>query len=206
MNLDLTGVSADDALAALREAGAPLRPFGGFHLWTAAAGPLHTQEYTGVPVNMFLECADLGDVFRIFSDISGMEFRRSAEVKGCVDLFATERPWDEAVDAVLGAAGLVRRIEGEAVIVTPAGAGPATAAASPRSGFRVALDQLTTADLRLTALVRFKGQWRAFARGPLPGRYELVVGEKLADGVVTAVDDGVVTVESGDRAMRLSLP
>jgi hypothetical protein len=145
-------------------------------------------------------------VFRIFSDVSGLEFRPAAEIRGCVDLFATERPWDEVVDGVLAAAGLVRRIEGEAVIVTPAGAGPATAAASPRSGWRVALDQLTTADLRLAALVRFKGQWRAFARGPLPGRHELGVGTKLADGVVTAVDDGGVTVGSGARSIRLSLP
>lgn len=204
VNLDLSGVSADEALLALREAGAPLRPFGSVHLWTDAAGPFRGHAYTGEPVSISLDCADLLDLFKLFGHITGLEFRPSPDVAGCVDVFATERPWDEVLESVLAAASLEHRIEGSKVFVTSAGSRPASLPSPPR--WNVPLGQLTAADLRLMALLRKDGSWLAFAHGPVPGRLELAPGMKLADGVVRAVDESGVTVESSGRTTRLTLP
>jgi hypothetical protein len=204
VSLDFAGVTADEAIAALRDAGAPLRPFAGMHLWTDAQGPFRIEEYTGQPVSLSLQCADLGDIFRIFGHVTGLEFHPAPDVVGCADVFATERPWDEVLEGLLAAAGLTRRIDGTKVFVAAAPGRPGAKASAPR--WDVPLDHLTAAELRLTGLLRSEGQWRAFARGPLPGRLQLAAGTKLADGVVRAVDESGVTIAAGGREVRLTLP
>lgn len=206
IDLDLAGAPADEALAALRDAGAHLRAFAGLLLWTEAPFQVPDYKHTGEPVTLLLDCVALSDVFRLFADVSGLEIIPSPDVTGCVDVFATDRPWDEVLEAVLAAAGLQRRIEGAKVFVTPAPGRPRAPSVAARPRWRVPLEQLAAEDLRVFGLVRDDGQWIAFARGPLPGRHVLEAGARLADGVVRAVDEGGVTVESAGRVVRLALP
>jgi hypothetical protein len=206
IDLDLAGAPADEALAALSDAGAPVRAFAGLQLWTEAPFLAPEAQHTGEPVTLLLDCVALGDVFGLFAQVSGLEIIPSADVTGCVDVFATDRPWDEVLEAVIAAAGLQRRIEGAKVFVTTAPGRPAVPSVAARQDWRVPLADLAAAELRVVGVAREDGRWIAFARGPLPGRHVLEAGSKLADGVVRAVDEDGVTVESAGRAVRLALP
>jgi hypothetical protein len=213
LDLDLTQVSLDEALAALDHAGVAVRRFGQAILGPGAtpAGP-PDEPYSGDPISAELQCADLSDLLTIFSQVSGLEFRADPDVQGCVALWAKSRPWDEIVDVTLAAAGLAHEIQGTIVHVSRGPGSPAPGTYGPElpsaidAHFRPKLERLSTGDLHLFALLERGGVRRAFAHGPLDLRYELAPGARLADARVEAIDERGVTLSAGGRSIRMDLP
>ena len=71
--------------------------------------------YTGDPVSMDFQNADLRAVLRVFAEISDLNLVIDPSVQGEVNVALTQVPWDQAFDVILRANGLDYEIEGTVV-------------------------------------------------------------------------------------------
>ena len=95
--------SSDPALQTSTAVPAPVRLSG------QAAG--NGRRYTGDPVSMDFQNADLRAVLRVFAEISDLNLVIDPGVQGEVNVALTDVPWDQAFDVILRAAGLGHEIE-----------------------------------------------------------------------------------------------
>ena len=77
--------------------------------------PRDRQPYTGDPVSMDFQNADLRAVLRVFAEISDLNLVIDSSVQGEVNVALTDVPWDQAFDVILRANGLDYAIEGTVV-------------------------------------------------------------------------------------------
>lgn len=84
--------------------------------FTAAAG---AQEYSGAPVSLQFQNADLRSVLRTFADISGLNLVLDPAVSGTVDVALADIPWDQALDVILRSNQLDYELEGSIVRIAP---------------------------------------------------------------------------------------
>ena len=77
----------------------------------AGGGPV----YTGDPVSMDFQNADLRAVLRVFAEISGLNIVIDPSVQGEVNVALTQIPWDQAFEVILRANGLGHEIDGTVV-------------------------------------------------------------------------------------------
>ncbi|HKR66579.1 MAG TPA: type IV pilus secretin PilQ [Thermoanaerobaculia bacterium] len=68
--------------------------------------------FNGDPVSMNLKDADLKDVLRTFSDLTGLNMAIDPGVTGSVTVDFTDVPWDQALDLILRQNGLTFTLEG----------------------------------------------------------------------------------------------
>ncbi len=68
--------------------------------------------FRGEPVTLDLRDADLRDVLRLLSEVSGLDFVLQPGVSGRVTLRLTETPWDQALEVLLRSRGLDYRLDG----------------------------------------------------------------------------------------------
>ena len=84
--------------------------------FTASAG---AQEYSGAPVSLQFQNADLRSVLRTFADISGLNLVLDPAVSGIVDVALVDIPWDQALDVILRSNQLDYELEGSIVRIAP---------------------------------------------------------------------------------------
>jgi type IV pilus assembly protein PilQ len=77
------------------------------------------QRYTGTPVSLDFQGADLRSVLRVFSDISGLNIVIDPTIQGTVDVALRDVPWDQALDIILRANRLGYTIDGTIVRIAP---------------------------------------------------------------------------------------
>ncbi len=77
--------------------------------------PAVRRTYTGDPVSMDFQNADLRAVLRVFAEISALNIVIDPSVEGEVNVALTEVPWDQALDVILRANGLGYEIDGTVV-------------------------------------------------------------------------------------------
>src|SRR5262249_15388409 len=65
-----------------------------------------TNVYTGKKISLNLVDADIKQVFRLFHEISGLNFVLDPSVSGNVTIVLDEVPWDQALDIILKNNGL----------------------------------------------------------------------------------------------------
>jgi type IV pilus assembly protein PilQ len=82
---------------------------------TAGAPP----RFTGHPVTLDFQGADLRTVLRTFADISGLNIVIDQSVQGAVDVSLHEVPWDQALDIILRDHKLGYSVEGTIVRIAP---------------------------------------------------------------------------------------
>jgi type IV pilus assembly protein PilQ len=98
------------AAAALQAAGsAPIQ----------AGGQQNNRVYTGTPVSLDFQQADLRSVLRVFSEISGLNIVIDPAVQGTVDVALKDVPWDQALDIILRANKLGYLLDGTIVRIAP---------------------------------------------------------------------------------------
>jgi type IV pilus secretin PilQ/predicted competence protein len=86
----------------------------------APAPPAGTQQrFTGHPVTLDFQGADLRTVLRTFADISGLNIVIDQSVQGAVDVSLHEVPWDQALDIILRDHKLGYSVEGTIVRIAP---------------------------------------------------------------------------------------
>jgi type IV pilus secretin PilQ/predicted competence protein len=101
--------TADQPAAAQPAAQAPVAPQPG------AAPP----RFTGFPVSLDFQGADLRAVLRTFAEISGLNIVIDPTIQGTVDVALRDVPWDQALDIILRANRLGYVIDGTIVRIAP---------------------------------------------------------------------------------------
>ena len=77
------------------------------------------RQYTGDPVSMDFQGADLRAVLRTFAEMSGLNIVIDPQVDGTVDVALTDVPWDQALDVILRANQLGYVVDGTVVRIAP---------------------------------------------------------------------------------------
>jgi type IV pilus secretin PilQ/predicted competence protein len=128
-NVDRSGHSAAAILAANIEAASPspavaqapgsatVRP-------TTPPQPIGEQRpggrrYTGHPISLDFQGADLRSVLRVFAEESGLNIVIDPAVQGTVDVALHDVPWDQALDIILRANKLGYIVDGTIVRIAP---------------------------------------------------------------------------------------
>ena len=78
-----------------------------------------TRKFTGHPISMDFQGADLRAVLRTFAEISGLNVVIDPAVTGTVDVALRDVPWDQALDIILRANKLGYIIDGTIVRIAP---------------------------------------------------------------------------------------
>ena len=77
------------------------------------------REYSGDPVSMEFQNADLRSVLRTFAEISELNLVIDPQVAGTVDVALVDVPWDQAFDVILRANRLGYVVDGAVVRIAP---------------------------------------------------------------------------------------
>jgi type IV pilus assembly protein PilQ len=89
----------------------------------ALAGQVGAQpaerRFTGSPVSLDFQGADLRAVLRTFSEVSGLNMVIDPAVQGTVDVALRDVPWDQALDIILRANKLGYIVDGTIVRIAP---------------------------------------------------------------------------------------
>lgn len=90
----------------------------------AAPGPFDTRtigadavSYSGQPISLNLVDTDIKQIFRLFHEISGLNFVLDPGVEGNVTIVLDQVPWDQALDIILKNNGLDKQFENNVVRV-----------------------------------------------------------------------------------------
>jgi type IV pilus assembly protein PilQ len=102
-------------LAAPAEGSAPAQP-ANFETKTIVT---EATIYTGQRVSLNLVDADIKQVFRLFHEISGLNFVLDPDVSGRVTIVLDQVPWDQALDLILSNNGLDKVVEGNVLRIAP---------------------------------------------------------------------------------------
>lgn len=78
----------------------------------AEPGP---SKFTGHPISLDFKDGDLIDLFRLMSEISGLNIIVNPGISGKVSLSVKEVPWDQALDLILKTQGLGYSVDGNVV-------------------------------------------------------------------------------------------
>jgi len=106
------------AAAAVPPAAAPVRPPAQTPPQAPAPAPT-SQRYTGNPVTLDFQDADLRAVLRTFAEISGLNMVIDPSVQGTVDVVLTEVPWDQALEIILRGSKLGYTVDGTVIRIAP---------------------------------------------------------------------------------------
>jgi type IV pilus assembly protein PilQ len=82
------------------------------------ATPTQTR-FTGVPISLDFQGADLRAVLRTFAEISGLNVVIDPSIQGTVDVALRDVPWDQALDIILRANRLGYVVDGTIVRIAP---------------------------------------------------------------------------------------
>src|SRR5207248_404893 len=85
----------------------------------SAAQPGSAARFTGNPVSLDFQGADLRAVLRTFAEISGLNIVIDPTIQGSVDVALRDVPWDQALDIILRANKLGYIIDGTVVRIAP---------------------------------------------------------------------------------------
>jgi hypothetical protein len=77
------------------------------------------RQFTGHPISLDFQGADLRAVLRTFSEISGLNIVIDPAVQGTVDVVLKDVPWDQALDIILRANKLGYFVDGTIVRIAP---------------------------------------------------------------------------------------
>ena len=83
------------------------------------SGSGQRRSYSGNPVSLDFQQADLRAVLRVFAEISGLNIVIDPTVKGTVDVALRDVPWDQALDIILRANKLGYSVDGTVVRIAP---------------------------------------------------------------------------------------
>jgi type IV pilus assembly protein PilQ len=77
------------------------------------------KKYSGAPMDLDLQGADIRMVLRTFAETNGLNIVIDPAVRGTVDIKLTAVPWDQALDIILKGAKLGYVVDGTVVRVAP---------------------------------------------------------------------------------------
>ena len=105
----------------------------------------NARTYSGNPVSLDFQQADLRAVLRVFAEISGLNIVIDPAVRGTVDVALRDVPWDQALDIILRANKLGYIVDGTVVRIAPL----ATLADEETQRRKLADEQALAGDLKV---------------------------------------------------------
>lgn len=81
-----------------------------------------SPRFRGAPVDLDVKGADVHDVFRLLADVGKVNIVVADDVSGAVTMRLRRVPWDQALDVIARARGLVYDRDGDVILVRAAGA------------------------------------------------------------------------------------
>ena len=126
LNLSIAAQQAAPG-AAIRPAAAAQQAQGGPGLPASPATPAtpptaadqNARRFTGSPISLDFQGADLRAVLRTFAEVSGLNIVIDPSIQGTVDVALRDVPWDQALDIILRANKLGYSVDGTIVRIAP---------------------------------------------------------------------------------------
>jgi type IV pilus secretin PilQ/predicted competence protein len=177
----------------------------------AQPSPTEPRRFTGHPVSLDFQGADLRAVLRTFAEISGLNVVldpaipgcAGASGSGCVDLALKDVPWDQALDVILKANKLGYTVDGTIIRIAPLASLRELAAEQALAG---ELHVLT----RTLSYAKANDLIPIITRSTLSQRGEVQVDERTNTLVVRdlqdrlqAVEQLVVTLDRPERQVEI---
>jgi hypothetical protein len=217
-SLDLSRVTLEEALSALRKSGLRIAESGTLRRvspgsWKPApetAGPPFDGGLQERRVSFALKRAELRDVLAVITDIeSGYAALGPRGPFARASVFARDVPLHELRPALLAAAGLRERIEEDRRLLyrpeQPEEPAVAVARSGEESRLALATGDLVSSELELAGVASSGGAWIAFAYSPTGRLHAFRAGDRLADAVVKSVESTDATLDTDDGPLRLYL-
>jgi type IV pilus assembly protein PilQ len=164
------------------------------------------RAYTGTPVSMDFQQADLRAVLRVFSEVSGLNIVIDPAVNGTVDVALKDVPWDQALDIILRANKLGYLVDGTIVRIAPL-----TVLADEESQRRkLADEQSLSGELRVLtktlSYARAEELQPLITKSALSQRGTVVVDARTNTVIITDLAERLATAESLIAALDRAQP
>jgi type IV pilus assembly protein PilQ len=188
------------AAQAPRPAPAPATPQGQTTTQTTADLPgmprqTGQRQYSGNPISLDFQQADLRAVLRVFSEISGLNIVIDPAVKGTVDVALRDVPWDQALDIILRANKLGYIVDGTIVRIAPM----ATLADEETQRRKLADEQALAGQLRVLtrtlSYARAEEMVQLLTKSALSQRGTVQVDPRTNTLIITDLSDRLTTAE-----------
>jgi hypothetical protein len=213
VSLETTRATLDEALEALRRSsGIEVADAGAVRVVsTARFAPPGGAPGGGPPAAIALKRAEVRDILAGMADVDpALASLGPPGFLGRVSVWTRDAPLVAVRSAILDAAGLTERLEEDHRVVERRSGASETPVPVDRSAPepRLALrrEELTVEEFRLAG-VAVSGEERfAFAYAPTGRMYAYRPGDRLADGVVRAIETTDVLLETEEGPLRIALP
>jgi type IV pilus assembly protein PilQ len=154
------------------------------------------KRYSGHPVSLDFQNADLRSVLRTFAEISGLNMVIDPAVQGTVDIVLTEVPWDQALEIILRGNQLGYAVDGSIVRIAPL----KVLASEEDERRKLADAQALSGELRVRtyALSYAKAQdlQALLTRSALSQRGQIQVDPRTNTLIITDLPDRLTTAEN----------
>ncbi len=213
VSLEVTRATLDETLAAVRKATG---------VEVSDAGPVRVVSSTrlaarndapagGSPASFALKRAEVRDLLAGMADVDpGLAALGPPGFLGRVSVWTKDAPLALVRSAVLDAAFLAERTEEDRRIVERRTGASEAAVPVARTGPEPRLvlrpDELTVQEFQLAGVASAGDSFLAFAYSPTGQLYGYRPGDRLADGVVRAVESTDVLLETSEGPLRIALP
>jgi hypothetical protein len=210
-HVEITRATLDEAHAALRKAGLEIAGSGPVRRVARAAFPARTATATGPPASFALKRAEVRDVLAAMAELEPqLAALGPPGFLGRASVFSRDAPLAAVRAVLLESAGLSERVEDarrvlagrSATMDTPLPVARATS--EPRLALRP--DELSVLEFQLAGVASGADAFVALAYSPTGQLYLYRPGDRLADGVVRAVESTDVLLETEEGPLRLPLP
>ena len=214
VSIDLAGVDGDQALAALEKTGVVLSapgPFRHVSRTKPVAVPAPTAGADVPRVTLSVKRAAVRDVLAVMAEAHPpLAAMAPAGPLGRISLWAREVPATDVRALVLQAAGLDERITPEGrLLERPSGTaetlGPLAGAGASRR-LTIRPQELAVEEFELAGIALSGEKRLALAYAPSGALYSYAPGDRLANGLVEAVESTDVLLSTEEGPLRLVLP
>lgn len=207
VNVDFDGVTVDEALAALRAAGAAFATSGPLRrICKTECGPptVRPRQHKGEPLAFSVAESDILDILRPFEQVTGLTLHAPRDLKGDLTVYIAEAPWDAVFDGLLSAVDRTYTIDGTDVYIGDRATAVPLAQLGPRvsPGPRRLVEEdpkkIAAADFSLAGIAGSNGTWKAYGH-TLGSPKQVFVADKdatLFDATVASVTADRVTLRT----------
>jgi len=214
VSLDIENATLDQLLVALKSSGVAIGPppLRRVSRATKVIPPI-TETFTGEPVSLSFQGADLRAVLCIFSQISGLEVHAAAGLDRTSTIFARDTEWDRAFAGLLSAHDLGYVLRENRILVGPRQLKLESSAlvnvcestsSSGRDPLAVlTLERLDPSDLELVGMTRVGGVWKAYVYLPSRRLHVVAPGQQLFEATVQSVSEKGVTITTASEGKQL---
>jgi hypothetical protein len=212
VSLEFTRATLDETLQALRKAsGVEIAEAGPLRLVSTGKIVPRKDAPAGPPASFALKRAGVRDLLAGMADVDpGLAALGPPGYLGRVSVWTRDVPLLAVRTAVLDVAGLTERTEEDRRIVErPTGAGEVPvpiARSGPEPRLALRREELTVQEFQLAGVAAAGETFVAFAYAPTGQLYAYRAGDRLADGVVRAVESTDVLLDTEEGPLRVALP